>query len=62
MAIRDAIQQSLTIIPADAHVGLITYGRYCIIPYERNVFVHEIGFLECPKCYSFKGSKEYSPA
>jgi protein transport protein SEC23 len=33
-------------------VGLITFGR--------NVFVHELGFKECPKCYSFKGNKEYS--
>ncbi|CAD8135653.1 unnamed protein product [Paramecium pentaurelia] len=51
-AIRDSIQQSLSIIPPDSLVGLITFGR--------NVFIHELGFQECPKCYSFKGSKDYT--
>ncbi|KAM3130641.1 hypothetical protein pb186bvf_017233 [Paramecium bursaria] len=51
-AIRDAIQQSLSIIPPDTQVGLITYGR--------TVFVHELGYEECPKCYSFM-SKDYQP-
>lgn len=41
----------MTIIPPDALVGLITFGR--------NVFVHELGSKECPKCYAFKGSKDY---
>ncbi|EGR32706.1 protein transport protein, putative [Ichthyophthirius multifiliis] len=52
-ALRDSIQQSLNIIPPDSYVGLITYGKF--------VFVHELGFSECPKSYAFKGSKEYNP-
>lgn len=53
-AIKDAIQQSLAIIPPDAQVGLVTFGR--------NIFVHELGYSDCPKCYSFKGSKDYQSA
>lgn len=50
---KDSIQQSLNIIPPETYVGLITYGRF--------VFVHELGFQECPKSYALKGSKEYQP-
>ena len=39
-------------MPSDSLLGLITFGKY--------VFVHELGFEECPKCYAFKGSKEYT--
>jgi protein transport protein SEC23 len=31
-----------------------------LITYGRNVFLHELGYQECPKCYSFKGGKEYT--
>lgn len=51
-AIRDSIQQSLNIIPPETYVGLITYGKY--------IFVHELGFTECPKSYAFNGEKEYT--
>ena len=51
-ALKLSIQESLQIIPQNAHVGLITFGRY--------VFVHELGFQECPKSYALKGSKEYT--
>ncbi|KAL4494573.1 hypothetical protein ABPG72_004475 [Tetrahymena utriculariae] len=51
-ALRDSIQQSLNIIPPDSYVGLITFGKF--------VFVHELGFQECPKSYAFKGSKDYT--
>ena len=52
-AIRDSIQQSLNIIPTETYVGLITFGRF--------IFVHELGFTECPKSYAFNGMKEYLP-
>lgn len=53
-AMRDSIQQSLNIIPPETYVGLITFSRF--------VYVHEIGFAECPKSHAFKGSKEYTSA
>lgn len=51
--LRDSIQQSLNIIPGDSYVGLITFGKF--------VFLHELGFAECPKSYAFKGTKDYTP-
>ncbi len=50
--LRDSLQQSLSLLPENALVGLITYGRY--------VHVHELGFTDCPKSYAFRGDKEYS--
>ena len=51
--LRDALQQTLNLLPEDALVGLITFGTL--------VHVHEIGFGECPKSYVFRGEKEYLP-
>jgi len=34
--LKDSLQQSLSFIPADAMIGLITYGKMC--------YVHELGF------------------
>lgn len=39
-------------IPSDSLVGLITFGKF--------VFVHELGFSDCPKSYAFNGQKEYT--
>lgn len=44
--------QTLSLLPEEALVGLITFGT--------NVMVHELGFAECPKSYVFRGSKEYA--
>ncbi|KRW99808.1 Zinc finger, Sec23/Sec24-type [Pseudocohnilembus persalinus] len=52
-ALKTSIQESLKFIPQDAYIGLVTYGRY--------VFVHELGFQDCPKSYAIKGNKEYTP-
>jgi protein transport protein SEC23 len=51
--LRDALQQTLNLLPEDALVGLITFGTL--------VHVHELGFSECPKSYVFRGEKEYAP-
>ena len=51
--LRDALQQTLNLLPEDALVGLITFGTL--------VQVHEIGFTDCPKSYVFRGEKEYTP-
>ena len=50
--LRDALQQTLNLLPEDALVGLITFGTL--------VHVHELGFSDCPKAYVFRGEKEYS--
>lgn len=48
--LKDSLQQSLNFIPQDALIGLITYGKM--------VYVHELGFAECPKAYVFRGDTE----
>lgn len=51
--LRDALQQTLNLLPEDALVGLITFGTL--------VHVHELGFSDCPKAYVFRGEREYTP-
>ena len=51
--LRDALQQTLNLLPENALVGLITFGSL--------VNVHELGFADCPKSYVFRGEKEYAP-
>jgi protein transport protein SEC23 len=51
--LRDALQQTLNLLPEDALVGLITFGTL--------VHVHELGFTDCPKSYVFQGEKDYPP-
>ena len=51
--IKDSVQQSLTLLPEDALVGLITFGKH--------VFVHELGSPGFPKSYVFKGDKAKTP-
>ena len=51
--LKDSLQQSISFIPQDAHIGLITYGKMA--------FVHELGFADCPRSYVFRGDKEMSP-
>jgi protein transport protein SEC23 len=49
--LRDALQQTLNLLPEDALVGLITFGTL--------IQVHELGVADCPKSYVFRGEKEY---
>ncbi|RYN51379.1 Protein transport protein [Alternaria tenuissima] len=51
-ALKDSIIMSLSLLPAYALVGLITYGTM--------TQVHELGYTECAKSYVFRGSKDYS--
>ncbi|KAH9478504.1 GTPase-activating protein S23 [Psilocybe cubensis] len=53
-ALRDTIVIGLGLLPANALVGLITYGT--------TIQVHELRFSECNKSYVFRGSKDYTPA
>ena len=50
--LRDSLQQTLNLLPADSLVGLMTFGSL--------VQVHELGFTECPRSYVFRGDKDYS--
>lgn len=51
-SVKDSLQQSLAMMPQDALVGLITFGKMC--------HVHELGTTALAKSYSFSGSKECS--
>lgn len=51
-ALKETIAVSLNLLPAEALVGLITFGTM--------VNVHEVGFQDIPKSYVFRGSKDYS--
>ncbi|OAX79839.1 protein transporter SEC23 [Emergomyces africanus] len=51
-AVKDSLVMSLSLLPPNALVGLITYGTMAQ--------VHEIGYTECAKSYVFRGSKDYS--
>ncbi|KAJ5342691.1 hypothetical protein N7541_011815 [Penicillium brevicompactum] len=51
-AVKDALIMSLSLLPPNALVGLITFGTMAQ--------VHELGYTECAKSYVFRGSKEYT--
>ncbi|GKT48826.1 protein transport protein SEC23 [Colletotrichum spaethianum] len=51
-ALKESLVMSLSLLPENALVGLITYGTMAQ--------VHEIGYTECAKSYVFRGSKDYS--
>lgn len=51
-ALRDSLQMSLSLLPPNALVGLITFGRM--------VQVHELGAQGCSKSYVFRGTKDFT--
>ncbi len=52
--LKDSIQQSLSLLPPTALVGLVTYGTM--------VNVHDFSAPECPRAFVFKGTKDYDSA
>lgn len=52
-ALKETVVVSLSLLPPDALVGLITYGTM--------TQVHELAYAECSKSYVFRGSKDYQP-
>lgn len=52
-ALRSELVISLSLLPPNALVGLITFGTM--------TQVHELGYSECPKSFVFRGTKEYTP-
>ncbi|CAH0551809.1 unnamed protein product [Brassicogethes aeneus] len=49
-ALKDSLQMSLSLLPPNALIGLITYGKM--------VQVHELGTEGCSKSYVFRGTKD----
>ncbi|XP_021379920.1 protein transport protein Sec23A-like isoform X1 [Mizuhopecten yessoensis] len=51
-AVKESLQMSLSLLPPNALIGLITYGKM--------VQVHELGCEGCSKSYVFRGTKDLS--
>lgn len=51
-ALKESLQMSLSLLPPNALIGLITFGRM--------VNVHELGCEGISKSYVFRGNKEIS--
>ena len=49
-AVKESLQMSLSLLPPNALIGLITYGRM--------IQVHELGCEGCSKSYVFRGTKD----
>lgn len=49
-ALKDSLQMSLSLLPPNALIGLITFGKM--------VQVHELGAEGCSKSYVFRGTKD----
>ena len=49
-ALKDSLQMSLSLLPPNALIGLITFGKM--------VQVHELGCEGCSKSYVFRGTKD----
>lgn len=49
-ALKDSLQMSLSLLPQNALIGLITFGKM--------VQVHELGCDGCSKSYVFRGTKD----
>ncbi|CAK5036267.1 unnamed protein product [Meloidogyne enterolobii] len=52
-ALKDALQKAIAYLPADALIGLITFGRV--------VEIHELNVKGIARSYVFKGTKEANP-
>ena len=48
--LQESLQMSLSLLPQNALIGLITYGKM--------VQVHELGCEGCSKSYVFRGTKD----
>lgn len=52
-ALKTGLQQCIAILPADAIVGFISFGK--------NAYVYDLSFTECTRCYAFRGDKALTP-
>lgn len=53
-ALKDSLQQAISLLPSESGIALITYGS--------TVHIHELGFQPCVKSYVFKGTSEITQA
>lgn len=51
-SLQESLQMSLSLLPQNALIGLITYGKM--------VQLHELGCEGCSKSYVFRGTKDLS--
>ena len=51
-ALKNELIVGLSLLPANALVGLITYGTMTLL--------HDLGSADCPRSYVFRGSKDYT--
>ncbi|XP_021931409.1 protein transport protein Sec23A-like isoform X2 [Zootermopsis nevadensis] len=51
-ALKDTLQMSLSLLPPNALIGLITFGKI--------VYLHELGCKGISKSYAFRGTKDYT--
>ena len=51
-ALKESLQMSLSLLPQNANIGLITFGKM--------VQVHELGCEGIAKSYVFRGTKDYT--
>ena len=51
-ALKESLQMSLSLLPPNALIGLITYGKM--------VQVHELGCEGISRSYVFRGTKDYT--
>lgn len=74
-ALKESLVVSLSLLPPQALVGLVTYGTmvgsadWFLVSMKKahrcfmglfQAQIHELGYTECPKSYVFRGTKEYS--
>jgi protein transport protein SEC23 len=52
--LKDSIAQSLSLLPPNALVGLISFGTM--------VHIHELSSSDCPRSIVLKGTKDYDPS
>ena len=50
--LKETIQSTLSLIPPECEIGIITYGTMCNLV--------ELGFTDFPKMFVFKGDKKYT--
>ena len=51
-ALKESLQMSLSLLPQNANIGLITFGKM--------VQVHELGCEGISKSFVFRGTKDYT--
>jgi protein transport protein SEC23 len=49
-ALKTGLQQCVAILPAEALVGFISFGK--------NAFLYDLSVTECTRCYAFRGDKD----